>query len=33
VETHEENKEDFLLFIKDIGQAKETLEKGALSPI
>jgi hypothetical protein len=27
VETHEENKGEFLLFIKDIGQGKETLEK------
>jgi hypothetical protein len=27
VETHEENKEEFLLSIKDIGQGKETLEK------
>ena len=26
VETYEENKEEFLLFTKDIGQAKETLE-------
>jgi hypothetical protein len=27
VETYEENKEEFLLFTKDIGQDKETLEK------
>ena len=27
METHEENKEEFLLFTKDIGQGKETLEK------
>ena len=27
METYEENKEEFLLFTKDIGQGKETLEK------
>ena len=27
METHEKNKEEFLLFTKDIGQGKETLEK------
>jgi hypothetical protein len=32
VETHEENKEEFLLFTKDIGQGKETLEKVSSLP-
>ena len=27
METYEENKEEFLLFTKDIGQGKDTLEK------
>jgi hypothetical protein len=32
VETHEENKEEFLLFTKDIRQGKETLEKAPSLP-
>jgi len=32
VETYEENKEKFLLFTKDIGQGKETLEKVPFFP-
>ena len=32
METYEENKEKFLLFTKDIGQGKETLEKVPFFP-